>query len=399
MIRRIALLAAATAREGLLPRSLLLASLLAVAWWSGARGLDVDAPAGSAALLFERQLTLLGWLGGAAALLAGAHAIGRDRRAQQIDGWRRSPLRARELLAGRALGVTLQVAAALLPLWSWLLVGDAHGLLRQRELLAPRATLAPLAVERRFADGSRLAWRRGAAVVDPGERLELRFPTVPTGEHELVVPWRAGASPGNPPPHFTVRIDGEPVLTTTGGELARAAIAVAAGRAPLLAIEVAPDSGVVRFELPEVVVRAAPGSLLSVAARLAAGGALLLLLAALLGVTLAALLPEGLALLGGAVLLLLCELKALLLDVAGAVHAGHGHAPAEVALVAVANAYEKLVAWLPDATLLRGAERAARALPPWSRDDLVPFAVAAGFVAGLALLGGAVLRRVPRGAR
>lgn len=395
--RRIFALARATVRERFLAGTLLLALAFAACWWLAERDLASVLPDWTAGLEFERRFTLLAWVASGAALLAGAHVLGADRRTQQLDAWRAAPLRMGELLLGRVGGAAVRVACGALPLFVWIIVFDPAGLCRQREFLAPRPQFEPNVVERQLADGSRRRWRRGPAVLDPGEQLRIEFAGIPDGANELLFQWRAALAEDAAPVQFTLHVDGREVVRAAGGDLARLAITLEPAATHRLQLAVAADSGVVRVELPEVVVRGAVGSLQPTIARLALGLFAEIALATAVGAALAVFVTEGLAIIGGALLLLLCNLKALLLDAAAAIDDSHLHF--DESLLAIARGYEWLVAWLPDATALRGAERAARAMAPWDTDSTASL-VGAGIVALIALLAaGAVLARRPRGAR
>ncbi|MBM4016043.1 MAG: hypothetical protein FJ293_13910 [Planctomycetes bacterium] len=396
-LRRVAALAWATARESSWVRALALALALLAAF--AVTGIEVLPEVAAAPLRFERRLTLLCWLASGAALLAGAHAVGRDRRAGQLDAWRLSHARAGEILLGRALGAAAQVALAVAPLFAWLLVFDASGPCRQRDSLAPREQVSPVRVERGLVDGSRRAWRRGPVLLDPGERLELQFAALPAGEAELVLPWRGSLTPSSPPARFTLRLDGDPVVVGKGGEVTGFRLRRHWAQPPRIELALAPESGVVRVDLPAAMLRGPPRALAATFARLASGHVAELVLAALLGAALATAMAEGLALVLGGVLLLLCNLRALFVDAADVVREVHGHGWVDPALRAIAVAYERLVALLPDVTALRGVGRAARALPPWGAADGAAFLAASVASLLIALPAALLLARRPRGAR
>jgi hypothetical protein len=394
--RRVIALFVATVREAWLARSLVLAAALAAAW--SLAGTDVLADAVAAPLRFERRLTLLCWLASGAALLAGAHAVGRDRRAGQLDAWRLSRARAYELLIGRALGAASQVALAVAPLFGWMLWFDEAAPCRHRERLAPRSQVAPARVERHLVDGSTLLWRRGPAQLDPGERVVLKFDALPEGGVELLLPCSGGLLPGSAPPRWTLRIDGEPVVVATGGDVSDLAIRRTWSQPPRVELELAPESGVVRVDLHLAALRGEPGALAPSLVRLALGHSIELWLSSLLGAALAVAMAEGLALAGGGVLLLLSNLRALFVDAAGIVREAHSHGTVEPALNAVAAACERLVALFPDLTALRGVGRAARGFEPWGEGDAFAFLAAAGALVAIAAPATWFLGRRPRGA-
>jgi len=398
-MRRIAALAAATLRDRFAGRTLLLAAALLAAWFLAERDLRAATPDEAAALRLERRLTLVGWVAAGAALLAGAHAIGSDRRTQQVESWRAAPVTMGEVVVGRWLGACAGVAAGAAPLFLWVAALAPDSLVRQGESFAPRPQQPPTRVARTLADGQVQAWRRGALLLDAGERVALDFDAVAEGPRELVVPWRAALAEGERrPARFALSVDGDEKLVVRGGDLARVALALAPRSAHRVELSVAADSGVVRVELPEVALRGAPRSLLPTLLRLAAGFAVEIALAAALGAALAALLHDALATLGGALLLLLCNLRALFVEVAVAVHDHEGGRHADEALESFARAFERVVVALPDLSRLRGVARATRAELPWA-GECGPFAVALLWIAGALLLGTVALARRPRGCR
>ncbi|MBL8843344.1 MAG: hypothetical protein JNL90_17620 [Planctomycetes bacterium] len=400
-LARIAAVARATLRDLFAGRVLLLALLLAASWWWASRAPQVASDAEAAALRLERRLTWIAVVAGAAALLAGAHALGEERRIGQLEAWRATPLRSGELLIGRTVGVVAGVACGALPLLLWQLVVAPDSLRAQAERFAPRESQAPLRVVRQLADGSRIEWRRGALLLDPGESVQLEF-AARAAPAELLLPWSvASRAGGSAPADFTLRWGAVTRRPVAGETVATWSMAIAEPT-PEVEIVVAQSSGVLRLELDEVRWRGPPGSWLPSGARLAAGVVVEVVLAAALGVGLAALVGEGLAVAGGALLLLLAHLRGLFLAVATVVDEAHTHAHSHVTVDegsrALAHLFERLVVLLPDLARVRAVERVVAAEPAWRADDGACFAAAAAFAAGVLLLARLQLARRPKGA-
>ncbi len=395
-LRRVAAVAHATRRDLFSGRGVALAILLAAAWWFALADPRAATANEAAVLLLERRMTLLAVVASAAALLAGAHAAGEDRRVGSFESWRITPLRASEALLGRWLGVTSGLALGVAPLFAWIVLLAPGCLRSHRDELAPRPRFLPLQIERTLADGSRQRWQRGPALLDPGERLVIDFAAT-TEPVEIVVPWATALrSGGAAPADFTLQI-GERLWRPAAGEsLATWKIALPAGPPMRAEWHSTATSAIVRVELDEVVLRGAPRAWWPTLVRLIAGGVAEIGFAAALGIGLATWVGELLACAGGALLLLLANLRALFEAVASA--AADPHAPLDEGARWWAHRFEQLFFALPDLVALRAVERTVAAAPPWQTSDRTTFALAGAVAAAVLWLARARLAHRSRGA-
>ncbi len=401
--RRVLALAGVTWRDLFSGQGLLLALLLIAGAFLADGDLQATTASEAAALRLEQRITLVGWLASAAALLGGAHVLAEDRRTRQLEQWRATPLRVSELLVGRWLGTVAGVAGGALLVLLFVLSVPASALLRHRDELAPRARVTPTRVSATLADGNHFDCRAGPLLLDAGTRLTITFAPLSAAasdfaaaihsDWELVIPLRGARDDrGATSVDLAVLVDGKERFVEHGGAPYELRVSVACPvESHTVELITTDHSSVVRVELDRVVLRGPPGSLLPSVARAAAGLVVEVALAAALGVALATVLADLYAIAGGATLLLLCNLRALFLDVAHALD--EPHARVAPALRASGQLIERLVVALPDLTELRAGDRLARGLAPWSGADLRFGGVALAFIAGSLAVGALLLRR------
>ncbi len=399
-LRRIAFVARATARDLFTGQSTALVILALIGFAVALGDLRAASAAERHVLALRQRLELVVALSATAAVLASAHAVAEERRTLAFARLLTTPLRPFQGLAAKTIGVFAGVTAIAVPIEVALLLVPSSGLLRQRELFAPREQVAPALVETTRPGGERLRWRRGPALLDAGATLLFRFERDAAPELELVLPFvRASGEPGAEPLRWSLSIGGSELLAGRGVDDGSIVAPLSrAERGPVVAtLRGLSGDEVLTVDPAACILRGPPGPILGSVARAAAGLVTLVFLASALGAGLAAALPAVLASAAAGCLLLLATLRSLLVDVARALEDPHAHV--EPATRAVAAAMERLLSFLPDVARAAAATPISLGTAPWRAADVIALALALAFALAACVAGAAWLRRTAGGVR